>query len=1198
MIICPGRAQLVRLLEEQLDDDELASITLHVEGCARCQDSLEDLTRDRPVPVPDEDDPFATGLWPAAGGESDWTVDRDLAAEPSGPGEVRDVAGYEILARLGHGGMGVVYKARQTRLNRLVALKMIRAGSLARPEHLIRLRLEAEAVAQLRHANIVQIHDVGEVDGLPYLALELLEGGSLEARVAGTPQPEREAAAMLATLASATDAAHRAGIVHRDLKSANVLFTADGVPKITDFGLAKRLDDDAGQTETGQVMGSPSFMAPEQARGQARGVGPAADVYALGAILYEMLTGRPPFKGATSVETLLQVIHDDPVSPSHLRAKLGRDLETICLKCLEKDPARRYESAGELADDLGRFLAGEPIRARRTPARERAVKWARREPLAAALAGLAVMAAAALAASGVWYHGQLRREDRRIAALRLDAADALHRGREALAQGRWADGRVALSEFLLRARGEPRLADLRAEALKLRDRIDRGLADQEARRADRDRLARFSKLRDEALLRDTQFSGLGLPGDVGATRRAAAAALAVFDESSPAPATLGPRERAEVEEGRCELLLVLAEAVAQPLAGEDPGRQAAEALAVLDRAAKGRPPTQAYHLRRAACLARGGDEAGAERERREAARHRPSGSFDHFLSGQERYKRRQWSAAALHFEQALRLGPERFWAHALLAVCQLQAQRPVEAKAGLDACVRLHPEFAWLYLLRGFALGEAGHLTQRRALQATGARKDDLSAEAADQFEAAEADYRAAWEHAPSDDERYVLLVNRGGLRVRRDRLDEAVADLEEAIRIRPDRFMAYASLAQARRRQGHRDEAIALLGRAIARKPDLPALYRSRASLRLEAGEADPAARDAALADLDEALRHEPPDGPDAAGDQAQRARLLHRSGRFDEAVAACEAALKADPDHAEALRLRAEALLELGRFGEVIRACDGPLTGGRPSAELHLARGLARAGRGDLAGAIDDYTRALALKPGRPAPHAHRGWAYALSDAPALALHDFDEAIRLDPTDPDTYNGRGYALALLGRHREAAADVEEALRRGSPAPTSRTLYNAARTLAQAAAAASEQAARRDPGLLRLSDGYLDRAQALVVRAIERLPADRRAAFWRDVVRADPALAAVRRRPQFAQWAARSAPWNAEGPGPRPEPGRPDSSPRALAGEGPKRDVTDGPHPAPAPLVVGRDGRRTPPPPAGPPAPAADPAGARQAAR
>ena len=308
------------------------------------------------------------------------------------------LTGYEILGILGRGGMGVVYKARQVGLNRLVALKMILSGAHASSEELSRFRTEAEAVARLRHPNIVQIFDIGERDGRPFFALEYCEGGSLQQKLDGTPMEPRLAAALLATLASAIDHAHAHGIVHRDLKPANILLMADGSPKITDFGLAKRLDDDQGQTGTEAVLGTPTYMAPEQAQGKTRQVGPRADLYALGAILYDLLTGRPPFRGTTALDTIQMVQTAEPIPPSRLQPGVPADLQTICLKCLEKDPAKRYAGAAALAEDLRAFIEGRPIQARPTTALERAWKWARRKPALAGLLGLAILAPLVVAA--------------------------------------------------------------------------------------------------------------------------------------------------------------------------------------------------------------------------------------------------------------------------------------------------------------------------------------------------------------------------------------------------------------------------------------------------------------------------------------------------------------------------------------------------------------------------------------------------------------------------------------------------------------------------------------------------------------------------------------------------------------------------------------------------------------------------------
>jgi eukaryotic-like serine/threonine-protein kinase len=310
------------------------------------------------------------------------------SASTSDADQSMQVPGYEILEELGRGGMGVVYKARQPQLNRLVALKMIRQGDCASAEELRRFRAEAEAVASLQHDNIVQVHAIGEHNGLPYFALEYCAGGSLQQHLAGQPQHPAVAARLLETLARATQAAHDNHLIHRDLKPQNVLLTATKVPKITDFGLAKRLDAPGPSgTKSGTIVGTPSYMAPEQASGHGKNAGPACDIYALGAILYDCLTGRPPFKSVTALDTAMQVIHHEPVPPAQLNPKVPRDLETICLKCLRKDPAQRYATALELAEDLRRFQAGEPIQAQPVGWWERLAKWARRRPALAALSG-------------------------------------------------------------------------------------------------------------------------------------------------------------------------------------------------------------------------------------------------------------------------------------------------------------------------------------------------------------------------------------------------------------------------------------------------------------------------------------------------------------------------------------------------------------------------------------------------------------------------------------------------------------------------------------------------------------------------------------------------------------------------------------------------------------------------------------------
>jgi serine/threonine-protein kinase len=294
------------------------------------------------------------------------------------------IPGFTILEVLGRGGMGVVYKARDLRRKRLVALKMVLIGGHAGEQELRRFRKEAQAIARLQHPNIVELYESGESEGHPFFSLEFVESGSLADQLDGKPWPARKAARLVRTLARAVHHAHSRDIIHRDLKPANVLLTADGTPKITDFGLARQLDTSGCQTPSDAVLGTPSYMAPEQA-GQAKHVGPAADVYALGAILYELLTGEPPFQGDTPLDIIMQVVADDPVAPRLLRPNLPADLETICLKCLHKNPGKRYPSAQALAGDLRRFVDDEPVRARRRRPWDFAIDWVRCNPAVAIL---------------------------------------------------------------------------------------------------------------------------------------------------------------------------------------------------------------------------------------------------------------------------------------------------------------------------------------------------------------------------------------------------------------------------------------------------------------------------------------------------------------------------------------------------------------------------------------------------------------------------------------------------------------------------------------------------------------------------------------------------------------------------------------------------------------------------------------------
>ncbi len=494
---CPDPDVLRRLAAGQLGEPERRQAEAHVEGCPDCRAAMFRL---RSGPLPD-----VSGLPPTP-------LALNRAPPPVPPGPLPVVPGYDVLAEIGRGGMGVVYRAWHRGLQRQVALKLLR--DLAGAEEVARFGDEALAVARLNHPNVVQVYEIGEANGTPFFAMELVEGGSLAARLDGTPWPAGPAAELIEALARAVHHAHQLGIIHRDLKPANVLlqtgFTAESaesaerktekekkekegrpsgeegvgrpvpslsspsalsalsavkwVPKITDFGLAKRLDREAGLTQSGAVMGTPEYMAPEQAAGKGRGVGPAADVYALGVILYQLVTGRVPFRAATPLETVLQVMSDEPVPPRRLQPKLPRDLETVCLKCLQKEPARRYATALDLAEDLRRFRAGEPILARPVGQLGRFHRWCRRYP---AVAGLTFTLAALLlffpvgaGLAAVKYY-DMANEERRLRSEAEEKAAAEAKARELDAQLYLQ--RVALAERELTLRNFGRAEDLLAQ---------------------------------------------------------------------------------------------------------------------------------------------------------------------------------------------------------------------------------------------------------------------------------------------------------------------------------------------------------------------------------------------------------------------------------------------------------------------------------------------------------------------------------------------------------------------------------------------------------------------------------------------------------------------------------------------------------------------------------------------------------------
>ncbi len=1036
---------------------------------------------------------------------------RAAGAPPAGPVDWPEIPGYEIRGVLGRGAMGVVYEARQVALDRLVALKMILAGQEADAEDLARFRAEAEAVARLQHPNIVQIYEVGEHAGRPFFSLELVAGGSLDHRLRAAPQPPRPAAQLVATLARAVHYAHQHGVVHRDLKPANILLQSgttnhtnhtnqnqtertsgltgpsaapssydscdscdswlNSLPKITDFGLAKRLDADGGRTQSGVVVGTPSYMAPEQARGKGRGIGPATDVYALGATLYELLTGRPPFQAATTWETLDQVCSRDPVPPRQLQPGVPRDLETICLKCLAKEPGRRYASAEDLAGDLGRFLAGEPIHARPVGSVERLVKWARRRPAAAALAGVSAAAVVVLLALSLRFQTQLQTEvDQAVRQTRIQ--ELLLQAQQALAEDNGTTARDRLAKAWDGLEGVPGLDDLAEQIRVLRARAEARLAAERTRRQADAAYRRFPRFHRDTLaqLHGGQFLAekLSLKVEAGRVeprrlqdRMGEAVRLAEDVRRSPGPgAALGA-----VGEACGELVLVLAGAL------DEAGPAAADrraALALLDRAARldpGLERSPAFFRRRAACLAGLGrdDEARAARHRAEGLA--PTRAADFFLAGLARFRRGDAPGqpgreqAARDFAAALRKQPGHLWARCFLAWCELRAGRLHEAIDNFTDCLERQQDFLAARLGRGVAYGQLGVLR------------------------AAEEDLEAGLRLSPDGRAGYVVHVTRGYVRFQRGRFDEAGEDFRAAVRLGPRRYPAYLNLGKLYLQRRQWDRAAEQFEVVLRLGP--PAFLRADC-----------------YAELGRVWHLRAARGPAA-----------DRPAGHRRAVALCDRALALAPEQLLALRVRAEALLELHDYAGAAASYDQYLARGGLRGDslrdVYRGRGHARMQRGAYAGALDDFTRALHLT-GRPDAGllTHRGWAYYFTDALKPALADFDAALRLGPAG-DAFNGRANCLVQLGRYREAVADAERAyrLKPGSPV----MMHNLACVLAQAAAKSSA-----DPPGKQLAPAYTARALELVRASLAMVPRAERAAFWRQTVRGDESLTPVRSTPGF----------------------------------------------------------------------------------
>lgn len=996
--------------------------------------------------------------------------DDDETAHSGRPGPT--VPGYTILGELGRGAMGVVYKAQQKGLNRLVALKMMLAGGHAGAEQLARFHTEARAVARLQNPNIVQIYDVGEHDGLPYFSLEFVDGGTLHDRLGGKTQPPRDAARMIETLARAMDCAHQLGIIHRDLKPANVLMTAQGILKISDFGLAKRLEgEDSGQTRSGTLMGTPSYMSPEQARGDTHDIGPAADQYALGAMLYEMLTGRPPFQGASILDTLEQVRTHEPVPPSRLQPSVPRDLETICLRTLQKEPRQRYATTGELAEDLRRFHAGEPILARPVGRIERTWRWCKRNPK---LASLYSAIGLLLATVGVFLSVMAVRaaEERET----ITEAGKLSEQRLAEATKAIKAGRYIQAQNLLRPSDplietNPALAERRTELHRLRDQVNL--------------YAEFKELSDRA-----RYYSLVSHKDA---RAHCQKLLALYDQieqkTGRAECDLPPLDAARerlLREEFFEAFLISAQV--EWGQSENP-KVRQKAVQLLDRAEKIFPDAWILYSRRGFFLEKLGDSKRAQADLDRTRAMNPTSPLDRFWYGMllhnegDALKSKDPVKAKDKYRQALQqyaalllLSPDHFWAYFDGAVCQFALGNIDEAIVNLTVCTQLRPEALWSYLTRGKILRKRQNPEEVVAAVTDFTRVLDNDADNTDVWlERAETNLSLKrWQDARVDFDRVRQLdAKRAGIyfghglaSLRLQDFAAAHRDWHELAKLNPNAPEPHHFDGITFKAEFKYKEALLAEDRAIKIRTNEPSLLL--------------------------------------------QAQIYHQQGELNKALQTHEFILnKLKVQKAEVFNDHGDLLRTMKRWPEALAAYQKSSKVLVKQTDAYVGMALVHVLEGKAEQAEPIMAQMMAANAGSFMAHLRCAEVHRALGQWDDGLKDCDRAAALGPKSPLPALVRASIKAAQGNHEEAVGQAKAALKEATP---DGQLFVAACAVYSLAADAAKKSGADD-----LTRQYADHAVQYLIDAMQRGFLDMNyQAYNRMLV--DPTFAAVRRQPRVLE--------------------------------------------------------------------------------